>query len=210
GLAYALMGGGLASDSTLLVLLRRELGAFFFSPITYLVLLGFCVAWVFSFYLFVRELIDIDPRNPPIEPIVRNYLFSLVPVILLIFSVPVMTMNLSSEESRSGTLEVLLTAPVSEGQVVFSKFLAALITYAITWAPAGLYLLAIPLSGGNPFDYRPLLSFLIVNLAWGAAFISMGLLFSSLTRETLVAAVLTVAGMLGFTFLWVLAWQFPN
>jgi ABC-2 type transport system permease protein len=199
GLAYALVGGGLASDSTLLVLLRRELGAFFFSPITYLVLFCFCFAWVWSFYLFLGDLMDADPRNPPIEPIVRNYLFSLIPVILLILTVPVMTMTLFSEEGRSGTLEVLLTAPVSEGQVVLSKFLAALITYMITWAPAGLYLMAIPLAGGNAFDYRPLLSFLVCMLVWSAAFVSMGVFFSSLTRNILVAAVLSAAGMVLLT-----------
>jgi ABC-2 type transport system permease protein len=199
GVTYVLVGGGLASDSTLLILLRRELGAFFFSPITYLVLFCFSFAWVWSFYLFLGDLMEADRGSPTIEPIVRNYLFSLIPVILLILTVPVMTMNLFSEEGRSGTLEVLLTAPVSEGQVVLSKFLAALITYMITWAPAGLYLLAIPLAGGNPFDYRPLLSFLMCMLVWSAAFVSMGIFFSSLTRNILVAAVLTAAGMVLLT-----------
>jgi ABC-2 type transport system permease protein len=113
-----------------------------------------------------------------------------------------MTMNLLSEENRSGTLEVLLTAPVSEGQIVLSKFLAALLTYMVTWAPAGLYLLAIPLSGGNPFDYRPLLSFLVCMLVWSAGFVAMGLFFSSLTRNLLVAAILTGAGMILLTVIY--------
>jgi ABC-2 type transport system permease protein len=202
GLGYTLLGGGLASDSTLLILVRRELGAFFFSPITYLVLFGFTFFWFISWYFFVQELASTDPRNPPIEPIVRSYLFQLFPVIMVIVSVPVLTMSVFSEESRSGTLEVLLTAPVSEGQVVFSKFLAALITYMVTWVPAGLYLLAIPLSGGNAFDYKPLLSYLVCMLVWSAGFVSMGLFFSSLTRNLLVAAVLCGAGMVVLTFIY--------
>jgi len=111
----------------------------------------------------------------------------------------VMTMGLFSEEGRSGTLEVLLTAPVSESSVVLSKFLAAFVTYTLTYSPAGLYLLAIPLMGGTPFDYRPLLSFLLCVVVWSAAFVAMGLFFSSLSRNVLVAAVLTVAGMMVLT-----------
>ena len=203
GLAYALTGGGLASDSTLLVLLRRELGAFFFSPITYLVLFGFGVAWFFTYWLFVDQLFQAEREGFAFpEPIVQSYLFSIVPVILLIITVPVMTMGLFSEENRSGTTEVLLTAPVSEGNVVLSKFLAAFLTYMLTWAPAGLYLLAIPLMGGNPFDYRPLLSFLLCMMVWSAAFVSMGIFFSSVTRNVLVAAVLSGAGMLLLTFVY--------
>jgi ABC-2 type transport system permease protein len=197
GIGYILAGGGLASDLTLLVLIRRELGAFFFSPITYLVLFAFCVGWSVSFWFFVRDVVIPDPRaTPPIEPIVGRYLFSLIPVLLGVLAVPVMTMSVFSEENRSGTLEVLLTAPVSEWQVVLSKFIAALLTYMVTWAPAGLYLLAVPLSGGSPFDYRPLLSFLVCMLVWSAAFVSMGVFFSSLTRNVLVSAILTGASML--------------
>jgi ABC-2 type transport system permease protein len=205
GVSYALMGGGLASDSTLLVLLRRELGAFFFSPITYLVLLAYSFVWAWSFYLFLDFLMFPDPRDPPIEPIVQRYFVSFLPVFLQILAVPVMTMNLFSEENRTATLEVLLTAPVTEGQVVFSKFLAALITYMITWAPAGLFLVAIPLAGGNAFDYRPLLSFLVCMLVWSAAWVSMGMFCSSLTKNILVAAILTGAGMMMLTVMYFLA-----
>ena len=85
--------------------------------------------------------------------------------------------NVATLRQRSGTMEVLLTAPVDETTVVFSKFLAGLITFLVVWAPFGLYLVTIPVSGGTPFDYRPLLSFFITLVVTGAGFIGMGLGF---------------------------------
>ena len=168
----------------------------------YLVLLGFSVALV----ALLQQLLDRRPghlgRVTPIEPIVQNYLVALFPVISLIFIVPVLTMRLLSEEQRSGTLEVLLTAPVEESVIVLSKFLAALLTYLVVWMPFALYLLTIPLAGGNPFDYRPLISFLAATLATGAAFIGMGLFFSSLTNNQVASGVLSFAGMLLLTLIY--------
>jgi hypothetical protein len=210
GLLYTCFGAGLASDMPLFVLTRRELGSFFFSPMAYLVLVGFAFFTWLSYYTFVRGLLEVDPRNPPIEPIVQNYIVALFPVFLVIVTVPLLTMRLLSEEQRSGTLEVLLTAPVDETLIVLSKFLAALLTYLILWIPFGLYLLAIPLAGGNPFDYRPLLSFFAALVATGAAFISMGLFFSSLTKNQIASGVLTFTGMGVLTFLYFAAHQAPE
>jgi gliding motility-associated transport system permease protein len=198
GLMYAGVGGILASDAPLFVLTRRELGAFFLSPIAYLVLFGFSIlAWV-AYMAFLSRLTS--TRGSVFEPVVRAYVFDFFPVITAIFVVPILTMRLLSEEQRSGTLEVLLTAPVDETVVVFSKFLAALISYLFVWLPYFLYLLALPLSGASPFDYRPLLSFLIATVVTGAAFMSMGLFFSSLTKNQIASAVLTFAGMVLLTF----------
>jgi ABC-type transport system involved in multi-copper enzyme maturation permease subunit len=129
------------------------------------------------------------------EPIVGRY-FGVMPIICLIFIVPVITMRLLSEERRTGTLEVLLTAPVREVTVVLSKFIAAWVFFMLTWVPWTLYLVALRVEGGQPFDYRPLFSFFIVLAVLGAGFVSMGLFFSSLTKSQIAAAVLTFAGML--------------
>lgn len=199
---YLAVGAGLALDWPIFVMTRRELGAFFYSPIAYLTLLGFTLFSWFSFLMFFQSLFA-DMRlgmPPPIEPIVRNYIFALYPVFTVIFVVPVLTMRLLSEEQRTGTMEVLLTAPVDEPVIVFSKFLAALITYLIVWIPFGLFLLAIPMAGGNPFDYRPLISFLVALVVTGAGFVSMGLFFSSLTKNQVASGVLTFAGMLALTY----------
>jgi hypothetical protein len=193
GLLYLATGIVMALDWPLFVLTRRELGAFFYSPIAYLALLGFGLCWWGCYWTFLSDLID--PRRPLIEPIVRNYYVALVPVIVLLALVPALTMRLLSEEQRSGTIEVLLTAPVDEPAIVFSKFLATLIAFLLMWLPSALFLMMIPLSGGNVFDYRPLLSFLAVLAASGAGFVSMGLFFSSLTRSQIASFVLTFSGM---------------
>jgi hypothetical protein len=75
------------------------------------------------------------------------------------------------------------------------------------WIPFGLFLAAIPLAGGNPFDYRPLLSFSFALIATGGAFISMGLFFSSLTKNQIASGVLTFAGMLLLTYVYFGAFQ---
>jgi ABC-type transport system involved in multi-copper enzyme maturation permease subunit len=104
-------------------------------------------------------------------------------------------MRLLSEEQRTGTLEVLLTAPVNEWSLVLSKFFAALRFFLLVWYPWGLYLVALRVEGGEEFDYRPLLSFAIALTITGALFVAMGLFFSAVTRSQIAAAILTVMGM---------------
>lgn len=208
---YAFTGAGLASDRPFWVLTRRELGAFFFSPVAYLTLFGFVVLSWIAYFGFIDNLLESSGfRDPPTEPIVRNYFFALFPVFTAVVVVPVLTMRLFSEEHRSGTLEVLLTAPVEEVTLVMSKFVAALLTYLLMWAPFGLYLIAIPLAGGAPFDYRPLLSFALVLAVTGAAFIAGGVFFSSLTKSQIASGVLTGAFMMLLTFIYFPAHQVPE
>jgi hypothetical protein len=201
GALYMLVSVGLWSDRPVVVLTRRELAAFFYSPMAYFVLLGFSfIAWI-QLWFFVESLLPnpMGRRSPVIEPIVRDYVGSWLPIFANLLLVPVLTMRLLSEERRSGTLEVLLTAPVDETQVVLSKYFAAVIMYVVAWVPFGLFLTAIPLGGGPPFDYRPLLSFFVGLLVTGAGFVGMGLFFSSLTRNQIAAVILTFAGMIALT-----------
>jgi ABC-type transport system involved in multi-copper enzyme maturation permease subunit len=193
GLLYALVAVGLTSERQLVVLTRRELAAYFYSPIAYLVLFGMTVVCWLNYLLFV--LLSLGGGQPRSEPIVREYIVALVPVFGVIFVIPAITMRLLSEERRTGTYEVLLTAPLSEAVVVFSKFLAALIFFLVLCLPLGLFLIAVRVEGGRPFDYLPLLSFYVALVCSGAAFVGMGLFFSSLTRNQIVAAVLTFMGM---------------
>ncbi len=131
-----------------------------------------------------------------LEPIVQNYWGATVGAAFgVVFLVPALTMRAFSEEKRTGTLEVLMTAPVSEVPVVLGKFIAGLVFFMLSWLPLGLYLVALRVEGGQPFDYRPLLSYYLALAACGAGFIGMGLFFSSLTRSQVVAAMLTFAGM---------------
>jgi ABC-type transport system involved in multi-copper enzyme maturation permease subunit len=198
GLLYVILSAGLISDRHLVVLTRRELGAFFYSPIAYIVFFALTVLGWIVYGLFVLRVVESSSpgQQPMLEPIVQYYIVHFIPVVSVAFVVPVITMRLLSEEKRTGTLEVLLTSPVSETTTVLSKFLAALIFFMVIWIPWGLFLVALRVEGGQPFDYRPLISFFIALLFSGAGFLSMGLFFSSLTRNQIASAVLTLMGML--------------
>src|SRR5262249_47052501 len=109
---YILTGLGMSLDWPVFVLARRELGSYFYSPIAYLTMFGFAFFSWFSFIAFLGRLADPQSFGPAIEPIVQRYILALYPVFTIIFVVPVLTMRLLSEEQRTGTMEVLLTAPV--------------------------------------------------------------------------------------------------
>jgi ABC-type transport system involved in multi-copper enzyme maturation permease subunit len=198
GLAYLVVALGICSDSLFVTLTRRELSAYFLSPIGYLVLAGMVVAEWLGYQEFTAELAAESVTGGVPEPIVRGYIVALFPIFALTLMVPALTMRLVAEEKRTGTLEVLLTAPVSEWVVILSKFVATWAFFMLCWLPAGLFLIALRLEGGQEFDYRPLLGFYIALAASGAGFVAMGLFFSVLTKNQIVAAVLTFVGMVGF------------
>jgi ABC-2 type transport system permease protein len=196
-LLYLGLAIGICSDNRLVVLTRRELSAFFYSPIAYIVLFGWTVVGFYMFFLFVQYIFVMGEQNQPmVEPIVQYYIIDFTPVVGILFVVPILTMRLLSDERRTGTLEVLLTAPLDETSIVLSKFFGALIFFLLMWIPWGLFLVALRIEGGRAFDYRPLLSFSVGLVCSGASFISMGLFFSSLTRNQIIAAILTFMGMM--------------
>jgi ABC-2 type transport system permease protein len=198
------------SDSLFVVLTRREMTAFFYSPIAYIVLFGVTVmAWLW-YQVFLFEALPSPMQPPMVEPIVRVYLWGILPVIALICMIPLLTMRLMSEEKRAGTYEILITAPVSETTVVLSKFTAALAIFMIAWLPWVLFLLDLRIQGGKDFDYRPLLTFLFAMLFIGANFLAMGLFFSSLTSSQIASAILTLGAMLLFTVLALMPWWFAR
>jgi ABC-2 type transport system permease protein len=198
GTLYVIASFLTCSDWPIPVLTRRELGAFFYSPIAYIVLFAFTIAHWLAYVFYVSQLLN--PRSgPAIEPIVSGFILQWTAIFLVMFVVPALTMRLLSEESRSGTLEVLLTCPVNETSVVLSKFFAALLMYLIIWVPFGLFLIAFRVMGGTDFDYRPLLSFFVGLVLTGAAFVSLGVLFSAMTRNQITSGVLTFSAMLTLT-----------
>jgi ABC-type transport system involved in multi-copper enzyme maturation permease subunit len=79
---------------------------------------------------------------------------------------------------------------------VLAKFVAVLIFWLVTWLPYFLFLVGLRVVGGEEFDYRPLLSFAMALAATGGGFMAMGLFFSTITRNQIIAAVLTFVGMM--------------
>lgn len=191
------------SERPTLVVARRELQGFFYSPIAYFVLISFALATWFSYQNFLGNLAE----GRVLEPILNYYVIELFLILCLLFSVPLITMRLLSEEKRAGTLEVLLTAPVDEASIVLGKFLAAFVMFLSLWLPFMLYLLALPVGAQPGFDFRPLLSFGVALAASGAGFVAMGLLFSAVSGNQLVAGALTLVGMIGLLVPYILQFR---
>jgi ABC-2 type transport system permease protein len=173
----------------LLALVNRELLAYFSSPLAYVVLTAFLFVNGYVFYLIVAFLND--PRTPAMAPLKLIFGGTIFFWLYLLFVVPVITMRLLAEERRSGTLEVLLTSPVSEGQVVAGKLFAAFVFYVFLWVPTLAYV-AI-LASRARLDYGPVASGYLGIALLGAMFLSVGLLTSSLVRNQIIAAILAFA-----------------
>jgi gliding motility-associated transport system permease protein len=110
---------------------------------------------------------------------------------MLLLMTPILTMRLVSEELRSGTVEVLMTAPVTEGQVIAGKFFAVLTFYICLWAPTLAY--AGIVAYNSKVDWGPVASGYLGILGIGALLLSIGTFASAVTKSQLVAAFITVA-----------------
>lgn len=169
-----------------LAIARRELQAYFVSPIAYVVTAAFLLV---SGYLFAAILLLSREAT-------LRYLFGSLTTVLL-FVAPLLTMRLLAEEQRSGTLELVLTSPVKDWEVVLGKWLASLGLFASMLLLTGYYPLIL-WRYGNP-DWGPLLTGYGGVLLLGGALLALGTFTSALTRNQIIAAVLGV----GLT---VLAW----
>jgi ABC-2 type transport system permease protein len=208
GLLFLTVGVCVCSDNVFVTLFRRELASYFLTPIGYLVLGGMVLCEWFGYYLFygLMERFGKFQRAMP-EPIVGAYLLDLIPILCVVLPIPALTMRLLSEEKRSGTLELMFTAPVNEWPVVLSKFFATWLFFVLCWLPAGLFLIALQSEAGQAFDYRPLLSFYAALAVCAAAFVSCGLFFSAVTSNQIIAAVLTFMAMLALVLCYIIPRQ---
>ena len=160
--------------SPAIVIMKCELATYFTNPISYIVTgLFLIITGVMFFTTFFLQ----NRAN------MRNF-FSLLPI-LFSFFIPALTMRLYSEEKKSGSIETLMTLPVTELQVVTGKFLAAFISSAIMLAPTLLYLVSI-LFFGKP-DIGPIIGGYIGAIFLCAAFSAIGVFASSVTKNQLTA-----------------------
>jgi ABC-2 type transport system permease protein len=168
---------------------RRELQGYFASPIGYIFIVIFLVA---SGYLMVSRDFGrfLDLREASLDP-----LFTYIPWILVVM-VPAVSMRLWAEERKSGTIELLLTLPVTLEGAYLGKFLAALgflaLSIFLTW-PATLQVMRL----GDP-DWGAIAAGYAACLLTAAAFLAIGMLFSALTKNQVVAFILAVAASVAF------------
>lgn len=174
---------------TLFAQIKREMAALFYSPIAY-VLLTVAIVINGGIFLAIVEFLS-DPRSghgAVIQMLFGGTLFFWF--IVLVFT-PLITMRALAEERHTGTLETLLTAPISDTEVVVAKFLAALSFWIILWLPTSAY--ALLLSRYSEVDIGPVLSGYLGTLGVGMMFLSIGLFCSAVTRNQIVAALLGFA-----------------
>jgi ABC-2 type transport system permease protein len=166
-----------------LTIARKELTTYFVSPVAYVVTAFFLVVAGFFFYFILYFSREASLRG----------LFSNVAIVLL-FVGPGLTMRLLAEEQRMGTIELLLTAPVRDWEVVVGKFIASLAFYTFMLALTILYPIIL-MRFGNP-DIGPILSGYLGMLLLGATFLAAGVLTSSLTQNQVVAFIVAFAILL--------------
>jgi ABC-2 type transport system permease protein len=158
----------------IVIFCKKELKSFFDSPIAYIVITIFLLI---SGWFFFSDLFLVNQAS------LRN-LFSIIPFIFMFF-VPAVTMRLISEEKRSGTIEVLLTLPVKDYEIILGKFLAGLILIVVAVILTLVYTLA--LSGLGDLDSGSVVAGYIGLMFLGATYLSVGVFTSSLTQNQIVA-----------------------
>jgi ABC-2 type transport system permease protein len=183
-------------------LVKKEVRAYFGSPIAYVVIAGFLLL-VGYFYYSLMSWFNATAmqmaQNPyyaqqiNINEMVFSPLFHNMTIILILVA-PLLTMRLLAEEKKSGTDELLFTSPLSVGEIVLGKYIAALIMWTIMLGLTAV-LSVFAFAYGNP-ELAPWLTGYLGLFLTGALFIAIGLFFSSLTENQIVAAFLGVVTLL--------------
>ena len=196
--------------SNILAIAHKELKAYFSSPIAYIVIglwalmYGYFFVAILSF--FVRQSMQMgqfgmqgaqamNVNQQLIRPLLQNVL------ILILFLMPMVTMRAYAEEKRSGTIELLLTSPLTDFQIIVGKFLGAMALYGVMLAVTLIHL-GLLFVYGRP-EWKPIVTAYIGLLLMGGCFIATGLFISSLTRNQIVAGMVTFAV---FLMLWIITW----
>ena len=191
----------------------KELRAYFHSPIAYLVMTVYTAICGFVFYsstaFFALQSFRMEAQGgmgmgmPPLslnEYVIRPILGGVLTVVLL-FLIPLMTMRLYAEEKRSGTMELLLTSPLTDMEIILGKFLGSMILFAILEALTFVYF-AILFVYGNP-NAKPLLANALGMLLYGGALMALGMWISTFTKNQIIAG---AVGLAAFLLLYLLDW----
>ena len=194
----------------ILAIASKELKSYFAGPIAYIaiglwaLLYGYFFVAILQF--FVRNSMQMGQMGmggPPsmnvnqqlIRPLLQNV------TIMILFVMPMVTMRTYSEEKRSGTIELLLTSPLTDFQIIMGKFLGAMALYGVMLLVTMIHI-GLLFIYGNP-EWKPIVTAYLGLFLLGGCFISLGLLISSLTKNQIVAGMVTFAV---FLLLWIITW----
>jgi ABC-2 type transport system permease protein len=192
----------------ILAIAEKELRSYFASPIAYVIIGLFSLLFGYFFMAYLTIFVQRSTQQMfggggamnINQELVRGVLLN--SAVIVLFVMPMITMRTYSEEKRSGTIELLLTSPLTDFQIIMGKFLGALGLYAAMLLVTMLYM-GILFIYGNP-EWRPIAAGYLGLLLMGGCFISVGLFISSVTKNQIVAGFLTFAV---FLMLWVINWM---
>ncbi len=194
--------------NNILAIAQKEVRAYFASPIAYVVIGLFTLLFGY-FYVailnwFVQQGMQMSMGMGPMtlnvnQQMIRPLLLNMT--VVLLFVLPMITMRTYAEEKRSGTIELLLTSPLTDLQIILGKFFGAMALYAAMLLVTLVYVAAL-FFFGSP-EWKPIATAYLGLLLMGGCFVSVGLLVSSFTRNQIVAGMLTFGV---FLLLWVIDW----
>jgi ABC-2 type transport system permease protein len=192
----------------ILAIAQKELRAYFASPIAYIVIGFFALLYGIFFVAILNYFVSasmqaglmagaqsMNVNQQLVRPLLQNV------AVVVLFMLPMVTMRTYAEEKRSGTIELLLTSPVTDFQIVMGKFFGAMALYCAMLAVT-LFHLAVLYMYGRP-EWKPILTSYIGLLLFGGSFVALGLFVSSLSKNQIVAGAVTFALSL---MLWIITW----
>jgi ABC-2 type transport system permease protein len=195
--------------SNILAIAHKEIRSYFASPIAYIVIGFFALVYGYLYVVMLQYFVrasmqggrmgmgapSMNINQDMLRPVVQNL------TVVMLFLLPMITMRTYSEEKRSGTIELLLTSPLTDMQIILGKFLGAMSLYGAMLAITIPHM--VPLFYYGRPEWKPIISSYLGLLLMGGCFISLGLFISSLTRNQIVAGMITFSV---FLLLWVINW----
>lgn len=181
------------------ILFKKEFKQFFLTPFGWVVLALVLLMQGMSMVSAMEQMKD--------KPLAENFVFVSLHSpnfwFYFLFIFPLLTMRLFAEEEKTGTLETLMTAPVTTAQVVLSKYFAAFFFYALLWLPILLHLkiFHVVTETQAPYETGHLLGTYAILLLIGSFFLAIGCLASTLTSSQIVAGIITIAALVMHFFL---------
>lgn len=184
--------------NNILTISNKELKSYFISPVAYIVIMAFLLAagFLFTKDLFISGVVSI------------RFLFESIWFILLfVFIIPAITMGTFSDEKRSGTLELLLTRPITDTQLLVGKFLSCFIFSLIIILPTVVYVISLRNLG--PIDMGPVITMYLGFILLFSFLVSIGIFTSSLTQYQVISFIISFLIIGAFFLLYIFTKYVP-
>ncbi len=192
----------------ILLICRKELKSYFASPIAYILMAFFALIFGFGFYTATRDMVRFSfqaqmagqPATMNVNEQIIRPLLGFASTVAL-FLIPMITMRTFAEEKNRGTIELLLTSPVTDAQIILGKWLGAMLLYLCVLAMSAINI-AMLFAWGKP-DLQPVLVAYLGLILQGGCLLAVGVFISTTTKNQIIAGGVTFFVCL---LLWLLSW----